>query len=115
METETKTPQIHAVQMLARVIFTDGKIGGMMLPPAELDPTSSTSNVDQATRLMDGQAGTIRDFLGEIGPVQLHEAATDEIKQRRTEVHDRADDAHEANRRRDDKRAEHSNGSGSAE
>ena len=107
--------KIHAVQTLVRVVFTDGRIASLMMPLAEVDPASSTSEGEQAVQLMEGQAVAIRDHVGEIGPVALHEAATEEHTQRRDDVQRRADTAEARNTQRRATDAEHSNGSRPAE
>ena len=107
--------KIQAVQTLTRVVFTNGRIASLMMPLADVDPASSTSEVEQAIQLMEGQASAIRDHVGEIGPEALHDAATEEHEQRREKVQRRADAAEARNRQRAAADAEHSDGSGPTE
>ncbi len=108
-------PTIYAVQTLVRVVFTDGTVASLMLPPGELDPASSISEVEQATGLMESQGAQIREHVGTIGPEGLHDAATAEHKQRQEDVQRRADEAEAKKLQRAEADAKHCDGSGPAE
>lgn len=71
---------IHSIQTLVRVTYSDGVVGGLMTPAAELNPTSSTPQAGQAIQLMDQQARAIRDQFGEIGPDGTYDAAVASTK-----------------------------------
>lgn len=68
-------PSIHSIQTFVRVIYSDGVVGGLMAPSAELNPTSSVPQAGQAIQLMEQQARAIRDQFGEIGPNGMYDAA----------------------------------------
>lgn len=77
-------PSIHSIQTFVRVIYSDGVVGGLMAPSAELNPTSSVPQAGQALQLMEQQARAIRDQFGEIGPDGTHEAAVASTQVART-------------------------------
>lgn len=66
---------IHSIQTFVRVIYSDGVVGGLMAPSAELNPTSSVPQAGQAIQLMEQQARAIRDQFGTIGPDGMYDAA----------------------------------------
>ena len=91
------TPRVQSLQLMARVIYSDGVAAMAQVAPHEFD--WATGQWDEAGRDMSlasrlhEQYTALAEHIVEVGPAGLYEQATQEADARREQIHQQAEEA----------------------